>query len=46
MTFGQKFAWSCKGESSSPAVAFTPTQDYEVELSVALIHQVPSVPAK
>lgn len=36
------FAYS----SSSPAVAFSPAQNHEIELSVALINQVPRVPAR
>lgn len=30
----------------SPAVAFSPAQNYEVELPIAFIHQIPCVSAK
>lgn len=33
-------------ESISPAMAFSPAQNHEIELPVTLINQVPCVPAK
>lgn len=33
-------------ERSSPAVAFPPAQNHEIELAISLIHQVPCVPDK
>lgn len=36
----------CSSWSSSPAVAFSPAQNHEIELVISLINQVPRVPAR